>query len=444
MTVLSRRALALGSLGALLGWPAAARALGRTPLGGRLAFSVPWSLASIDPHDLASPGGALFSGALFDTLVVPDPRLGFRPALVEALPAAETGLGTVIRLRPALRTASGAFLDGRDVVASIRRARAGGGAAVLDALKDVSVHPKEPLTVLLKANPSVATRALASPLAAIVPRGFDPARPDGTGPFAASRSGGNLVLTRNVRAAMGASFLDELVISEAGDLQESLRDFEAGRHDLGWLGLGLFNSRANAQRFELGSAGLLVVAASGGAGNVDRAGALQRLVDLLPRARLAHLGLGALPDGSDAVAWDGEPIDVWADSRSAHLGEIAKALADILSRPSHEVRVRRGTGGEIMARRRRGEPMLSCHVVRPTGPGPSGLAMALGTFDDPSKAGDIATRPPRGTTPREIARELKVAVLGELRLSGGVIPGIKLAKSAAGGWDLGATFKKKA
>mgnify|MGYP001239183233 CR=1 FL=1 len=440
MTLLSRRWMIAGAAGLALGSPASARALGRTPGGGRLAFAVPWSLASIDPHDLTSPGAALFGAALFDTLVVPDARLGFRPALAEALPAVEANLGTVVRLRPGLRTGAGKPLAGRDVVASIKRARALGGAAVLAPLGEVSVLPREPLAILVKASPTIVTRALASPLAALVARDFDPARPDGTGAFAASRTGSSLVLTRNANASMGPAFLDQITIQEAPDLQQSLRDFEAGRHALGWLGLGLFGSRAGAQRFELGSAGMLVVAASGDAGSITKPGALQRLLDLLPRARLAHLGLGALPEGSDAVSWDEAPIDVWADSRSAHLVEIAKALSDILSKPGHEVRVRRGTAGEIAARRRRGEPMLSCHVVRTTGPGATGVAAPPRTFEAPSPGKDLAQRAPRGTSAREIARELRVGVLGELRLTGGVVPGVKLTRGATG-WDLGATFR---
>jgi peptide/nickel transport system substrate-binding protein len=443
MTIWSRRSLIAGAVACALGGPSVARALGRTPSGGRLSFAVPWSLASIDPHDLTSAGAALFGAALFDTLVVPDARLGFRPTLAETLPATEPGVGTVLRLRPGLRTGSGKLLTGRDVVASIKRARALGGAAVLDPLGDVSVHPKEPLTILLKANPAIATRALASPLAALVPLGFDPTRPDGTGAFTATRTAGSLVLTRNTSAAMGPAFLDEIAVQEAGDLQESLRDFEAGRHDLGWLGLGLFGSRAGAQKFELGSAGFLVVAASGDGGSITKPGALQRLLDLLPRARIAHLGLGPVPEGSDSVSWDEAPIDVWADSRSAHLLEMAKTLADILSKPGHEVRVRRGTSSEIAAKRKRGEPMLSCHVVRPTGPGAAGIATALGTFDDPGRAKDVARRPPRSASAREIARELKVGVMGELRLTGGVMPNVRIAKGPGGTWDLGAAFRKK-
>lgn len=443
MTHLSRRSLALAGAACALGVPADALGLTRTPLGGKIAFAVPWSLSSIDPHDVSSPGGALFGAALFDTLVVPDAKLGFRAALVEALPTQEAAIGTVVRLRPGLRTASGKGLDGRDVVASIQRSRAHGGSALLAALGEVSVHPKEPLTVLLKVNPSIATRALASPLAALVPRGFDPARPDGTGPFAFARSGGTMVLRRNDRSAMGASFLDEVAVQQASDLQESLRDFEAGRHDLGWLGLGLFGTRTGAQKFELGSAGLLVVAASREAGSISKPGALQRLVDLLPRARLAHLGLGPLPDGTDSLAWDEAPIDVYADSASAHLGEIAKALSDILSRPGHEVRAKRASAGEISAKRKRGESMLSCHVVRLAFAGQAGVAMALATFDDPSRGAEIAAKPPKGATPREVARELRLGVLGELRLSGGVMPGIQLARASSGGWDLGATFRKK-
>jgi peptide/nickel transport system substrate-binding protein len=444
MTLLSRRSLALGAAGCALSLPSRALGLARTPLGGKIAFAVPWSLATVDPHDVASPGGVLFGAALFDTLIVPDAKLGFRPALAEALPVQEPQVGTVIRLRPGLRTAAGKALDGRDVVATIQRSRALGGAAVLAQLGDVSVHPKEPLTVLLKVNPSIATKALASPLAALVPRGFDPARPDGTGAFAAARSGGALVLRRNDRAAMGPAFLDEVSVQQAADLQESLRDFEAARHDLGWLGLGLFGTRTGAQKFELGSAGTLVVAATRDAGSISKPGALQRLVDLLPRARLAHLGLGTLPEGTDSVAWDEAPIDVYADGSSAHLVEIAKALADILSRSGHEVRAKRASASEILSKRRRGEAMLSCHVLRPAFPGQAGIAMALATFDDPSRGAEIAAKPPKGGTPRDVARELRLGVLGDLRLSGGVMPSIQLARAPAGGWDLGATFRKKA
>jgi peptide/nickel transport system substrate-binding protein len=431
-----------GLAAAIAARASAAGARGRTPVGGRLAFAVPWSLATIDPHELADPGAALLAPALFDTLVVPDEKLGFRPALAEALPAHEQGV-TVVRLRSGLRTASGKALDGRDVVASLKRARGLGAGALLYPLGEPAVLPKEPLAVQLQANVAAVTRALSSPLAAIVPRSFDPRRPDGTGSFAATRTGAEIVLARNANAAMGGAFLDEVRVKEAADLQESLRDFEAGRHDLGWLGLGLFGSRAEAVRFDVGAPAVVVLAASRDMPSIGAAGALQRLVDLLPRSRLGHLGLGTLPPGSDAVAWEEAPIDLHVDSGSPQLGEIAKAVADILSRPGHEVRVRRAPGAEVLARRRRGESILSCHVVRPALPGAAGLAIALATFDDPSRAREIAGKPPRGTSGREIGRELRVAFLGEVRVSGGIVPDVALGRSPLGGWDLGATFKKR-
>ncbi len=442
MSGLSRRALLLAAGAAAL-WPGSARGLGRTPLGGRLSFAVPWSLGSVDPHDLTDAGGALFGGALFDTLFVPDPKLGLRPALAESMPTQEP-YGTAVRLRPGLRSAAGKGLDARDVIASIQRARALGGAAALHALGEVSGHPKEPLTVVMRGAALSSARALSSPVAAITPRGFDPARPDGTGPFAATRSSGTLTLRRNAHASTGASFLDEIVVEQAADLKQSLRDFEAGRHDLGWLGSGLFGSRSGSVKFDLGAVGLLVVAATRESGTIAKAGALQRLLDLLPKARLGHLNLGALPEGSDSVAWDDTPIDVYADAASAHLVEVAKALSDVLSRPGHEVRVRRASASEILAKRRRGEPMLSCHALRPVAPGVAGEAISLATLDDPSRAPDVAAKPPAGASAREVARSLRVGVLGELRLSGAIMPTWHLARARGSGWDLGASSRRRA
>ena len=45
-----------------------AAALGRIPLEGKIAMTLPWPVDRIDPHDLADSGAALFGQALFDEL----------------------------------------------------------------------------------------------------------------------------------------------------------------------------------------------------------------------------------------------------------------------------------------------------------------------------------------------------------------------------------------
>src|SRR5205807_866776 len=55
-------------------------------------------------------------------------------------------------------------------------------------------------------------RALASPLVAIVPSTFNPAAPDGTGPFRAEARGDGIALVRNPLSARAPALLDEITV----------------------------------------------------------------------------------------------------------------------------------------------------------------------------------------------------------------------------------------
>lgn len=432
MTGAPRRAF-LGALGAAAAALAVAdaRALGRTPLAGRLGFGLPWLLRTIDPHDFQDPLAALFGPALFDTMFRVG-RKGPVPVLAAALPTREAG-ATIVKLRPGLRTARGKPLDARDVMASLRRARSRG--APFDKAIEPAAHPKDALALFFpKATTAQVLAALSSPLSAVAPRDFDPARPDGTGPFRAELEGKRLTLTRNENAAMGPSFLEAIAIRELSDLRTSLREFEVGNDDIGWLGTGLFSARTGAERFDLGAVGLIVLAASSGAGELARPGAVQRLLDALPSPAISHLGLGARPAASGTASYDGPPIDLACDG-SPHLLEIAQAIADAVSSKDHEINVKILGRSEIASRRQRGDALLSLHALRDTG----SLARALAALDDPSK--DPPTKP---ASPREAARSLRVGVLGELRVSGGKLKNLALAADERGGWDLGASFLRKA
>ena len=72
--------------------------------------------------------------------------------------------------------------------------------------------------------------------------------------------------------------------------------------------------------------------------------------------------------------------------------------------------------------------------------------MPLATAEDPARGRDVVRAPPRvnqNAAARTLTSLLRVGVLGDLRVAGGMMPELSLARSASGeGWDLGATFHK--
>jgi peptide/nickel transport system substrate-binding protein len=446
--VIGRRAF-VGALGGLVGsvaLPRAARALGRTPLGGRLALHVPWPTASMDPHDLRDPAAALFGHAVFDAVYALDASGAPYPTLAAALPTREGG-GAVVRLREGLRTARGVALDARDLAFSIERARSRGASALLvDVPRPTPMEGDAGALLFRGADPTHVARALASPLVAIVPRRFSPTEPDGTGAFRADVSPTRLALSRNLAAARGPAFLDGLSVARADDLRTSLREFEAEADDIGWLGTGLHDARRGAQRFDLGALAFVVLATGTEAGSFGQPGVAQRLVDALPPERLAHLGLGALPKAGGDPGWGGPPTDLLVDDASPHLIEVAQAVAPILSRPGHEVGVAPLPHAELAKRRAKGVAALAIDLVRPLGPSPVHALLALATADDPARARSLARHPPRLASEvraRALTGTLRLGVLGEVRAAGGVVPDAVLAHASVGeGWDLGASFRR--
>lgn len=445
---LPRRAF-LGAAASLLGvaaLPASALAMGRTPLGGRISMHVPWPTGSLDPHDLHDPAAALFASAIADPVYGLDAQGNPYPTLAAALPTRE-GDATVVRLREGMRTARLARLDARDLVSSVERARARGAAAVLADIPRPERHRTDPLAAVFpRADPARVARALASPLLALLPRGFDPAAPDGTGAFKAELGPQRITLVRNPVAARGPAFLDEVEIVRADTLTTSLRAFESARDDLGWLGVGLHTNRRGAVRFDLGVAAWIVLITGADAGPFGQPGVAQRLVDALPPERLAHLGLGALPRAHGDPGWGGPPAELLVDESAAHLVEVAEAIAPILSRPGHEVRNTPVPRAELARRRARGTATLAIELVRPLGPGLHDTLLALATADSRARALDLARHPPRlspTASPRSLTATLRLGVIAEVRVAGGVMPDIALARAPGGeGWDLGATFRR--
>jgi peptide/nickel transport system substrate-binding protein len=409
---------------------AGARALGRIPYGGTLRMKVPWPIGALDPHALDDAAAALFAAAVADALYALDAQGRPYPTLARDMPVA-TARGTRVTLRPGLVTARGRTLDARDVEWSLERSAHRAGLALLAPFERPRRDPSDGLSVLVpRAEPAALATALASPVTALLPRGFSRLRPDGTGAFRAEPSLGHLRLERNPNAARGAAFLDRIEVAQASDLADALRSFESGDSDVGWLGSGLHQPRPGAVRFNAGVFGWVVLRTGHDAGDWGAPGVAQRLLDAIAPARLSYLGLSGLPEPSGDDGWGGAPCNLLVPSGSPHLLQIGQALAALFTRAGHEVRAHAEPAPSFAARRRDGRYALMLDFVRTLGPPGPDTLLAMLTAADPQQA----RRPPRlGTlSAREIARTLPLGVVGELSISGAHVPGVH----GLGSWHL--------
>jgi len=416
-----------------------ALARGRSPIGGRVALRVPWPLASIDPHRVDDVAAAIFGDALFDSLFAfegaQERERRVVPALAESLPEA-SGDGSHVKLRAGLATAAGRPLVARDVIASIARARSrDAGAWLVDVpvprrVDDLTLH-------FAGIDPAKLAPILASPLCAIAAASFAPERPDATGAFGASRDGAALVLSRNARAAQGPAFLDAIVARPAADLAESLRAFEAGTDDVGWLGLGLHDPRAGARAFDAGLVAFALLRTGRDAGTWDVPGIAQRLANGVSPAQLASLAPGPAWNVEPDQGWGGAPCDLVVRDDAPYLVELARALAAALTRPGHEVTARPIPNASFRDRRASRGYALAVDAARPFAPSMIGNLASLATSDNPDLARDAVRHPPRfgDLPPRTLARTMRVGVVAEIHAQGGRVPDLALPESASGGVD---------
>lgn len=432
----------LGGLGAL-GFVQNAQARGRVQLGGRASFRVPWPVDRLDPHDVSSVAAALFGDACFDTLYARDETGAFVASLAEREPEV-VGAEVRVTIRDGLRTARGRPIGARECAASLSRAR---GAGLSGWLADVPQARVEGRTLRFVAKDVTRiVRALASPLAAIVPIGFSPESPDGTGPFRAAMRDGGLVLTRNPNAARGPSFLDEIVVTKAQDLKASLRAFESGADDLGWLGMGLYEPRAGARPFDAGLVAHVALFVGRDAGAWDSPGLAQRVCDALPPTRLGEFSLGPPWSVDPGDGWGGPSGPLLVREDTPYLVELAKTVAGLLSRPGHEIVAKPVSEAELAQKKASRLFCLALDVVRPLGPGALGALVGLTQASEPSRAREIVLHPPRlGDVPaRTLTRTLRVGVVGEVRAQGGRAPDLIVpTSSACPGIDFGAARRSK-
>jgi peptide/nickel transport system substrate-binding protein len=419
--------------------PKLAWARARTPYGGRIVMHAPWPLGGMDPHRIDDATAALFGEAVFDTLYARDADGAIVASLAESDPDPD-GATLRVTMRTDVRFASGTRFDARAAAASIARSRARDGAPVLVDVPAPRVV--EGALVFATKDARRLVRALSSPLVAMVPPRFVPERPDGTGPFRAEMNATGMRLVRNGTAATGPSFLDLVDVRRAVDLATSLREFEGGADDLGWLGSFLHDPRPGAKSYDAGPVGWAILRTGRDAGSADVPGTAQSLADAVPHATLAPLVVGP-PWDTGGSAWTGPPVDLLVRDDAPWLVEVARAIAVALSTAGHEVKCVPVPVTEIAARRASRTFALMIDVARRAGPGALGATIGLAAADDVAAASALARHPPRGELPaRVVTRTMRVGVVGEIRLQGGRAPDVVLPPSTMGtGIDWGNAFR---
>jgi peptide/nickel transport system substrate-binding protein len=437
----SRRALLAGAAGAALATHVhgGAWARGRINYGGRVVLHAPWPLVAVDPHRIDDVVAAFFGDAMFDALYARDETGAFVPSLAESDPQVD---GTLLRvtMRAGVRFWGGAMVDVRVAVASLARARARDAGPWLAEVPSPKIDGTAMVFAMRDARKLV--RALASPLCAILPPRYNPERPDATGPMRGELKDGTLTLTRNALAASGPSFLDSIEAGHAPDLATSLRNFEGGTDDVGWLGSFLHEPRAGAKEFNAGATGWAILRTGRDAGALDAPGTAQALADGVPPAALASLVVGA-PWEQVPAQWSGQPCDLVVREDAPWLVEVARAVAVALSAPSHEVTARPIAPADFAARRASRGYTLMIDFAHPAGPGAFGAQVGLATADDAASAAALVTHPPRSdAAPRVATRTMRIGVVGEARLQGGRAPDLVLPLSRWGrGVDWGSAFR---
>jgi len=408
---------------------------------------VPLATNRLDPHDLFDPLAAVFAPALTDPVYALDRRGKPYPTLAAGFPRREHGQ-TVVKLRAGLRSARGKKLTGRDLAWSVERTRKMGASGWLANIGTARIDHRNPLVVRFgKVDPTQLAVSLSSPLLALLPRGFAAKSPDGTGAFVGRCSASRLDMIRNRKAARGASYLNRIIVNSAPNLSASLRAFEAGTDDIGWLGTHLFRIRTAYRKFDLGSVGWVVLATGKQAGSFGAPGVAQQLANAVPIERLAHLALQGRSGGpGPSTNWGGGPCTLWVQSGCPHLKTIADTVATRLSKPGHEVTVSQVSVRRLEGLRKSGDYHLMIHFVRRVAAGPVAALIALATADRPALGRDVARHRPRlaaSTPAHRLTRTLRVGVLGSLRVWGGAASGVYLVrgKGQQRGFALGDSYR---
>jgi peptide/nickel transport system substrate-binding protein len=235
---------ACGSSQGSAGATTSASGAGGTPQRGgtlRVGATGGGSSDTLDAQNSLTTVDFLRAGALYEQLMIMDPKTG-QPdyALAESVEPNKKGTEWTIRVRPGVKFHDGTPLTSKDVLYSLQRIEKNkypglinfgpidlGGAKVLDS-RTLRIPFHQPYAVLTEGFAGSFTIR-------IVPRGYDPKRPIGTGPFKyqSFTPGGRSEFVRfDDYWQHGKPYLNSLVIIDFADETAQVNALQSGQVDL--------------------------------------------------------------------------------------------------------------------------------------------------------------------------------------------------------------------
>jgi peptide/nickel transport system substrate-binding protein len=404
-------ALLLASGAGLFARSAGARS--RLPHGGALHLSLPLRTAALDPHDPYDLSAALLGSAVFETLYASPEGGQPYPTLARALPRSEGGR-SIIELRPYMQFSSGRPVDANAVVASLNRSQR--LSSTLKTLGAATIQRGNRLALSLPpSDPQKLARLLSSPRSAVLPPDYSPESPDACGAFRVTRSGSQVVLLRNERAPRGAAFLDRITLTTAS-ISDCLREFEAKRADVGFLGAGLHHDRHDSTAFRLSPFALAFVQPGALLQSPLPVGALNDALERVPAG--PFLALGAERPRASVQAWSSGAKTIMVSHEDPWLAELTRELTVAWSTLNHPLKVDAVTHRDYRERLKSGRYELALRALCFDRSGAQTVTDELFTLD-----GRLAPRAGRVLQPVEAARQLQLGVLGSLGVRGAIRQG---------------------
>jgi peptide/nickel transport system substrate-binding protein len=313
----------------------------RPRYSGKIEGSLLGAPAVLDPVHARSHAELTVVGFVFDTLYRVELTTGaVQPRLAAGAPELDGAKGSArIPIRKGVKFHDGGVLTPADVVASLDRARAGGGKWALAPIASIKAEP-DAIEIVLKAPVDVATMLALAP-SAITRGGKAPReRPIGTGPFeidSIDKANKRLVLKAFDEHFSGRTYLDRVVLHWYDKPESEAKRFETDQTQLSARGAAAFTNGQPKYRVGAvdGPKSLLVYVGFGKKHpDVLKDTAFRRALDFaLERNALVSVNKG------ESVMPAGEPVPVEAGAppptalvRTGDLTLAKAALADAAKR----------------------------------------------------------------------------------------------------------------
>ena len=217
------------------------KAVGPPKRGGTLRFGANGGAATdtLDVHLPVTNTDNARMAMLYDQLVRLDNEGKPQLVLAESITPNKDATEWTIKIRSGVVTHTGKPFTSKDVLFSIRRMFKvkGAGAANLGAVDLAGSKVVDPTTMLLKYEKpySEVVSGLTNYASGMVPEGYDPKKPDGTGPFKfkSFTPGVSSTFVRNDNYwDKGLPYLDAIVTTNIADETSQLSGLQSGQLDI--------------------------------------------------------------------------------------------------------------------------------------------------------------------------------------------------------------------